>query len=103
MEGNNSNNSNSEEKHGIVYNVCMWATILVVFGVIGFAAIYVFEFMVGSCAVKYGAENVRTVFALIGGLFILYHFVGIVFWIFRKVVSGCISDAKEKENKQDGR
>ena len=103
MEENNSNNS--EEKHGIVYNICMWAMILAVFGVIGFASVCVFEFIVDSCIDKYGAKNVVTVFAVIGGLFVLYRFIDIVFWIFRKVVSGVISDAKEKEEekKQDER
>lgn len=103
MEDNNSNSNNSEEKHGIVYNTCIWATILVVFGLIGFASLCAFEFIVDSCIGKYGVKNVFTVFAVIGGLFVLYHFISIVFWIIGKVVSGVISDAKEKEGKQDGR
>lgn len=102
MEDNNNNSNNSEEKHGIVYNVCIWATILVAFGVIGFASLCAFEFIVDSCIGKYGAENVRTVFVVIGGLFVLYHFISIVFWIIGKVISGVISDAKEKEDRQDG-
>ena len=97
MEDNNSNNS--KEKHGIVYNICIWATIFAVFGVIGFVSLCAFEFIVDSCKAKYGAENVFMAFAIIGGLFVLYHFINIVFWIINKIISGVISDAKEKENR----
>ena len=99
MENNNSNN-NSEENHGIVYNICTWAMILVIFGAIGFASLHVFMFIVDSCKAKYGEENVFMVFTLIGGLFVLYHFINIVFWIIRKVISGVISDEKEKKEGQ---
>lgn len=99
MENNNSNN-NSEENHGIVYNICTWAMILVVFGAIGFVSLHVFMFIVDSCKAKYGAENVFTTFAVIGGLFVLYYYINIVFWIIKKVISGVISDAKEKEEKE---
>ena len=99
MEDNNNNN-NSEEKHGIVYNICIWAVIIVMFGAIGLASLHVFEFIVESCKAKYGAENVFMVFAFIGGLFVLYHFIKIVFWIISKVISGVISDEKEKKEGQ---
>ena len=100
MEENSNNNS--EEKHGIVYNICIWAVIIVMFGAIGLASLHVFMFIVDSCKAKYGAENVFMVFTLIGGLFVLYHFINVVFWIINKVISGVISDAKEKEDKQNG-
>lgn len=103
MENNNSNN-NSEENHGIVYNMRTWAMIIVIFGGIGFASLPVLAFIVESCKDKYGAENVFTTFAVIGGLVVLYYYINIVFWIIKKVISGVISDAKEKEeSKQNGR
>ena len=103
MEDNNNNNNNSEENHGIVYNICIWAVVIVMIGAIGLASIHAFMFIVDSCKAKYGEENVFMVFTLIGGLFVLYHFIKIVFWIISKVISGVISDEKEKkEGQQNG-
>lgn len=103
MEENNNNN-NSEEKHGIVYRAGIWVLTFIIYGVIGFALLGVFDFIMGLLAMKFGKENIADLLLFVGHTSLFFLFLFVIFWIARWVLIGIENDPKnKKEDKQDGR
>lgn len=98
------NSNKSEEKHGIVYRAGIWVLTLMIYGVIGFILLGVFDFFMELFSIKFGKENIAYLLLFVGHISLFFLFLFVIFWIVRWVLIGIENDPKnKKEDKQDGR